>query len=72
MSRKQTEPFFKVGDPRPDDFVERVNWEMVHHKAGLKQVECANCRLWHWPHEMNGKFCEGCVSAAKRMRWKLA
>jgi hypothetical protein len=51
-----TVPIFKVGDPCPDGYVARIEWNKVHEKAGLRQIRCGSCGLWHWPHEMSEKI----------------
>ena len=36
-------PRFKVGDPRPSDKYERIEWARVHDKAKIDVVRCGDC-----------------------------
>jgi len=44
---------FKVGDPCPTGYNDRIAWAQVHMDAGLKQERCGHCSLWFWPHELH-------------------
>lgn len=59
-------PTFKIGDPCPEGYGARIEWNNVHARAGLKQERCGMCMLWKWPHEMNSKIHVSYASRTKR------
>lgn len=52
---------FKPGDPPPSGYCDWASWAEVQHKAGLRQVRCADCLKWQFPQELSGVVRE-CVS----------
>jgi hypothetical protein len=44
-------PVFKVGDPRPEGYVERAEWARVQMAAGRRQKRCSKCGRWVFPGE---------------------
>lgn len=48
-------PFFKAGDKPPVNagYLEWHEWADVQHKAGIRQTQCAGCRKWITPQELD-------------------
>jgi hypothetical protein len=44
-------PAYKPGDPRPEGYLNWMEWAKVQHGAGLKQTQCSRCGLWRFPQE---------------------
>lgn len=44
-------PIFKVGDPRPEGYLEFHEWARVQIAGGLRQEWCKVCRRYRFPQE---------------------
>jgi hypothetical protein len=59
-------PDFKPGDPPPTGYCDWHAWAEVQHKAGLRQVQCADCGKWNYPQELSAVVREEVVYKTKR------
>ena len=44
---------YKLGDPKPNGYLEEYEWVEVQLKAGLKQTVCLLCAKWKFPQEFS-------------------
>jgi hypothetical protein len=49
---------YKPGDPMPELYNQWCEWAEVQRKAGLRQVRCAYCCKYKWPHELAGRIVQ--------------
>jgi hypothetical protein len=42
---------YKVGDPRPEGYLEWHEWARVQLRGGLRPRKCRYCGLWRFPQE---------------------
>lgn len=42
---------YKPGDPKPDGYIERIEWARVQMAAGLRQTMCPKCGKWRFPQD---------------------
>jgi len=54
------------GSPPPSGFQDWEDWAFVQHKAGLRQRQCSQCKLWNFPQELatvDPVLCSDCAAA---------
>lgn len=39
---------YKLGDPRPENYWDFIEWSDVMEKSGQKERHCSTCLLWRW------------------------
>lgn len=53
---------WKAGDPPPSGYLDWHEWAGVQHRAGLRQLRCADCGKLRFPQE---RCCKGGSDVAR-------
>ena len=52
------------GEPRPEGYMDFIEWAKAQRKAGYRQTRCRQCGRFSFPQELTGRICNECLCPA--------